>query len=31
MSDDIFGEEEEFPGVEKAAPEEERVNVAPEL
>ena len=31
MSDDIFGEEEEFPGVEKAARGEEKGDVAPEL
>ncbi|HUX64243.1 RNA polymerase sigma factor RpoS [Sulfuricella sp.] len=31
MSDDIFGEEEEFPGVGKAALEEEKADVAPEL
>ncbi|MDP2154596.1 MAG: sigma-70 factor domain-containing protein, partial [Sulfuricella sp.] len=31
MSDDIFGEEEEFPGVEKAALDDETVDVAPEL
>ncbi len=31
MSDDNFGEEEEFPGVEKAALEEEKTDVAQEL
>jgi RNA polymerase nonessential primary-like sigma factor len=31
MSDDIFGEEDEFTGVEKLAPEEVKADVAPEL
>ena len=31
MSEDIFGDEEKFPGIEQAPLEEERADVVPEL